>query len=115
MFFNSGQENNHNEQEVSEVFLKRYLFACITSFFGKHIICQSKQRQYGVLLYRRGTDLGEVLSKTLYLMKESSMRLLDVENSESDVDTELFSFCNSINKRIHQQINTTTKQDAQKT
>ena len=66
-------------------------------------------------MYRRGTDLGEVLSNTLYLMKESSMRLLNVEYSESNVDTELFSFCNSINKRIHQQIKTTTKQDIQKT
>ena len=41
-----------SDSDTTKTFPKRYLFACITSFFGKNIVCQSKQRQYGVLMYR---------------------------------------------------------------
>ena len=105
--------NEAKESEIRKTFPKRYLLGCITSFFGKHIVCQCKQRQHGVLLYRRGTDLGYVLSKTLHLLQKSSTTLLGFTNPEEDDETQLFSFCNSINKRVHQQIRATTNRDAQ--
>ena len=98
-------EMDISDSDTTKTFPKRYLFACITSFFGKHIVCQSNQHQYGVLMYRSGSDLGEVLSKTLHLLKDSSMTLLDTTEPEHDVDTELYMFCDSFNKRVHQQIN----------
>ena len=112
-FLATNEAKATSESEIRKTFPKRYLLGCITSFFGKHIVCQCKQRQHGVLLYRRGTDLGYVLSKTLHLLQKSSTTLLGFTNPEEDDETQLFSFCNSINKRVHQQIRATTSRDAQ--
>ena len=99
------------ESDISKNFPKKYLFACITSFFDKHIVCECKQRHHGRLLYRRGTDLGEVLSKTLHSIGGSGLTLLDVM-PERDHDSEIVSFCDLLNNKVHQQIKAITEQDA---
>ena len=63
------------EVQVNETVLKKIFLAIITSFFGKHMVCQCYQRTYGVLMYRRGTNIGEVLSKTLRLSPDTSQIL----------------------------------------
>ena len=97
---------------MCKTFLKKYFFGCITSFFWKHMICDCKQKAHGVLLYRRGTDLGQVLSKTLKLLSNSSITLLGLPKPCAG-DAELLSFCDTINKKIHEQIRITTNRDAQ--
>ena len=107
-----------NESDIVKTVSKQNLFALITSFYVKHMMCQCKQKIDGVLLYRTGTDLGIMLSKTLKLLGNSAMTLLglapDKEYSlgeTEDNERQLFSFCNKINDRIHQQINTIRKND----
>ena len=108
-----------NESDILKTVSKQNFFALITSFFGKHTMCQCKQNTNGVLLYWTGTDLGIMLSKTLKLLGNSAMTLLgldpDKEHSlgeTEDNERQLFSFCNKINDRIHQQIITIRKNDA---
>lgn len=73
-----------SESQVCEVVSKKYFFGYITSLFGKHMACQCYQRAQGVLMFRRGVDLGEVLSKTLKLLHQSSMTLLGQTPSDED-------------------------------
>ena len=48
-----------SESQVCEVVSKKYFFGYITSLFGKHMACQCYQRAQGVLMFRRGVDLGD--------------------------------------------------------
>ena len=82
--------------------------------------CQCYQRAQGVLMFRRGVDLGEVLSKTLKLLHQSSMTLLGqtpsdedtcITTVEEDEEAKLLSFCNVLNDKIHKQIKYTTTCD----
>ena len=101
------------ESQIMAAVPKKYFFGYITSFFGKHMVCQCKHKAHGVLLYRKGTDLYEVLSRTLKTLHHSSRTLLGYSKPEADDDTELLTFCDKINKRIHQQVRSTTSKDAQ--
>ena len=76
------------------------------------MVCQCIQRAHGVLLSRRGANLGEMLSKTLKQLPHSSSTLLGFSNQTGD-DAQLLSFCDNINKRVHQQIRSTNSQDAE--
>ena len=53
-----------NESDIIKTVSKQNFFALITSFYGKHMMCQCKQNTDGVLLYWTGTDLGITLSNT---------------------------------------------------
>ena len=64
-----------NESDIVKTVSKQNLFALITNFYVKHMMCQCKQKTDGVLLYRTGTDLGITLSKTLKLLGNSAMTL----------------------------------------
>ena len=108
-----------NESDIAKTVSKQNFFALITSFYGKHMMCQCKQKTDGVLLYRTGTDLGITLSKTLKLLCNSAMTLLGLAPDKEyflgeteDNERQLLSFCNKISDRIHQQINTIGKNDA---
>ena len=101
------------EPQNADIAPKKYFFAYISSFFGKHMVCQCKQRAHGVLLYRRGSDLSEVLLKTLKSLPNSSTRLLGSDNPYEDDEKHLLTFCENINDRIHKQIRSTTSADAQ--
>ena len=81
------------ESQIMAAVPKKYFFGYITSFFGKHMVCQCKHKAHGVLLYRKGTDLGEVLSRTLKTLHHSSRTLLGYSKPEADDDTELLTFC----------------------
>ena len=105
------------EVQVNETVSKKNFFGYITSFFGKHMVCQCYQRTYGVLMYRRGTNLGEVLSKTLRLSPDTSQILLGQTLANQDVvvdeDAKLLSFCDTLNDKIHKQIRYITNKDSQ--
>ena len=94
----------------------------MTSFFGRHMVCQCFQRTHGVLMYRRGSALAEVLSKTLTLLPKSTQTLLGCNTvsekythtpEDKDEQQELLSVCDTIYDKIHEQIRHITNRDRQ--
>ena len=101
------------ESDVTDMIPKKHFFCYITSFFGKHMVCQCIQKGHGVLLSRRGANLGEVLSRTLKKLHHSSSTLLGFPSQPGCTDDQLLLFCDNINERVHKQIKSTTESDAQ--
>ena len=108
-----------NESDIVKTVSKQNFFVLITTFYGKHMMRQCKQKTDGVPLYRTGTDLGITLSKTLKSLGNPTMTLLGLSPDKEyslgeteDNERQLFSFCNKISDRIHQQINTIRNNDA---
>ena len=101
---------NLTEAQITEAFPKQYFFSFITSFFEKHLVCLCKHRRHGVLLYRRGSDLGEVLSKTLQVLPNSSMTLLELKPTVQDTSTIKFKPSN-IQPVVQESSSTKSKQE----
>ena len=53
-----------NESDIVKTVSKKPFFAIITSFYGKHMMCQYKQKTDGVLLYWTGTDRNNAFKNT---------------------------------------------------
>ncbi len=65
-----------NESDVKQDMPKRCVLSRLISFFGKHIVCECKQRSCGVLISRHGADLTLCLSKTLALLQGTDKSVL---------------------------------------
>jgi len=68
-----------DESDIMQEMPRRCLLSRLIGFFGKHLVFECKQRSCGVLLYRRGADLGVCLSKTLKLLQGTTNSVINYQ------------------------------------
>ena len=101
------------ESQVRDEMPKRYLLSRLIAFFGKHLAYECKQRGCGMLLYRRSSDLGLCLAKSLRSTDVSFLSMISADSkSESTNEEMLESVFMSMNECIRREISKITEADA---
>ena len=92
-----------------------YLLSRLIAFFGKHLAYECKQRGCGMLLYRRGSDFGLCLAKSLKIFRSTDVSFLSLisadSKSESTNEAMLESVFMSMNECIRREISKITEAD----
>ena len=77
------------ESQVRDEMPKGYLLSRLIAFFGKHLAYECKQRGCGMLLYRRGSDLGLCLAKSLKIFRSIDVSFLSLISADSKSESTL--------------------------